>query len=141
MSKQATTISFPSVLDLLCKRFFWVLFPHVIPSRPRFSSRKGLAGFLAALRQSPALELQFNGQGVVVSWREHRFGAVEIQVNRGDGKGFALLCMVSGLEFIDPMPLPAGVAVWKYRGIYRRGNARAGCWSQPALITVAGLTE
>ncbi len=63
----------------------------------------------------------------------------EIQEDRGDGKGFALLTIDTTPNYTDTTPLPAGQsAVWKYRAIFHQGDARVGQWSETASIAVAG---
>ena len=52
-------------------------------------------------------------------------------ISRGDGRGFVFLTS-------DTTPLPATPANWKYRGIYRVGDAQVGIWSNTVKITVGG---
>ena len=62
----------------------------------------------------------------------------EIQVNRGDGKGWVFLTFDTTPNYTDTAPLPATLAKWKYRAIYRVGDAQVGVWSNTVEITVGG---
>jgi hypothetical protein len=61
---------------------------------------------------------------------------LEIQVDRGDGKGFAFLTYDTTPNYTDTHPLPATPTKWKYRAIYRVGDAQVGVWSNTVEITV-----
>ena len=62
--------------------------------------------------------------------------ACEIQVDRGDGKGFNLLTMDTTPGYTDTQPFPATKIVWTYRSIYQVADARVGVWSQNVSIAV-----
>jgi len=74
------------------------------------------------------------GWGGNVAWLD----SCEIQVDRGDGKGFVLLTIDTTPNYTDTQPFPATRAVWTYRAIYRVGDAQVGVWSQPVSVTVGG---
>ena len=52
------------------------------------------------------------------------------------GTGFVLLTMDTRPGYLDTEPLPATSAVWKYKGICRKDDARVGLWSDVAAISV-----
>ncbi len=41
-------------------------------------------------------------------------------------------------DYTNTFPLPATPTKWKYRGIYRVGDAQVGVWSNTVEITVGG---
>jgi hypothetical protein len=62
----------------------------------------------------------------------------EIQVDRGDGKGFILLTYDTTPGYNDTQPFPATPMKWTYKAIYRVNDAQVGLWSNPVTITVGG---
>ena len=82
------------------------------------------------------------GNAVLIGWGWQGFGAfldmLEIQVDRGDGKGWVMLAFDTTPDYTDTHPLPATPAKWKYRGIYRVADAQVGIWSNTVEITVGG---
>ena len=60
----------------------------------------------------------------------------ELQVDRGDGKGFGPLAFDTTPNYTDTQPFPAARAVWTYRAIYRVGDGQVGLWSQPVSVAV-----
>jgi hypothetical protein len=62
----------------------------------------------------------------------------EIQVDRGDGKGFIDLAFDTTPGYTDTAPLPAAPAKWTYRAIYRVNDAQVGLWSKPVTVAVGG---
>ena len=99
---------------------------------------------LASLK--PAIAVQASGGRVEVSWGWQGHGAFldlcELQVDRADGKGWALLAYDTTPGYADTAPLPTAPAKWTYRAIYRAiyrvGDAQVGQWSDPASLTVGG---
>ncbi len=63
---------------------------------------------------------------------------LEIQVDRGDGKCFVFLTYDTTPDYTDTYPHPAVPTKWKYRAIYRVGDAQVGVWSNTVEITVGG---
>jgi hypothetical protein len=61
---------------------------------------------------------------------------LEIQVDRGDGKGWVFLTFDTTPNYTDTTPFPATPTKWKYRAIYRVGDAQVGVWSNTVEITV-----
>ena len=91
----------------------------------------------------PAISAALVSGQVLVKWgwggNRAWLDSCEIQVDRGDGKGFTLLTIDTTPNYTDTQPLPAGQsAVWKYKAIYRQGDARVGQWSETVSIAVAG---
>ncbi|MEO6788754.1 MAG: hypothetical protein ABI318_21745 [Chthoniobacteraceae bacterium] len=88
----------------------------------------------------PKLTVSIIGSAVHVDWdwggKSVFLDAIELQVDRGDGRGFVPLAYDTTPGFTDPEPLPATPAKWSYRGIYRRGDGQAGQWSTVASIVV-----
>jgi hypothetical protein len=88
------------------------------------------------------LTLTLQGNAVLVGWGWQGFSAfldmLEIQVDRGDGKGWAFLTMDTTPNYTDTFPLPATPTKWKYRAIYRVGDAQVGVWSSEVSIVVGG---
>jgi hypothetical protein len=76
----------------------------------------------------------------VINWFKQGMDALELWVDRGDGKGFVFLAIDSVPLYTDTAALPApGIgAVWKYKGIYRENDTQVGQWSDVVSVTVAG---
>jgi hypothetical protein len=77
---------------------------------------------------------------VNVGWDWSGFSAFldicEIQVDRGDTKGFIPLTFDTTPGYVDSQPFPATPTKWTYQAIYRVGDARVGQWSKPVSVTV-----
>jgi hypothetical protein len=88
----------------------------------------------------PVFTVSIVGGQVLVKWGWGGYAdfldACEIQVDRGDGKGFNLLAMDTTPGYTDTQPFPAAKTVWTYRAIYQVDDARVGVWSQPVSIAV-----
>lgn len=88
------------------------------------------------------IALSIIGNAVLISWGWQGFSAfldmLEIQVDRGDGKGWVFLTYDTTPNYTDTHPLPAVPTKWKYRAIYRVGDAQVGVWSNTVEITVGG---
>ena len=88
----------------------------------------------------PVIAAAANGSHVDVDWGWQGYGAYldlcEIQVDRGDGKGFALLTYDSTPGYADTQPFPAVPVKWTYRAIYRVNDTQVGLWSKPVSVTV-----
>ena len=65
---------------------------------------------------------------VLIGWC---WGGNRDHVDRGDGKGFVPLAY-------DTTPFPATLTRWKYRAIFRAGEAQVGQWSATAEVAVGG---
>lgn len=88
------------------------------------------------------LTLTIIGNAVLIGWGWQGYSAfldlLEIQVDRGDGKGWVFLAMDTTPNYTDTFPHPATPTKWKYRAIYRVGDAQVGVWSNTVEITVGG---
>lgn len=88
------------------------------------------------------LTLSIIGNAVLIGWGWQGFSnfldMLELQVDRGDGKGWVMLAFDTTPNYTDTFPHPATPAKWKYRAIYRVGDAQVGVWSNTVEITVGG---
>ena len=88
----------------------------------------------------PVLATTLSGNQVNVKWgwggNVAWLDSCEIQVDRGDGKGFTLLTIDTTPGYTDTQPLPAARTVWIYRAIYRVADNQVGVWSQPVSAAV-----
>jgi uncharacterized protein YaiE (UPF0345 family) len=88
----------------------------------------------------PVIDVALSGNQVLVDWGWGGNAAFldlcEIQVDRGDGKGFGLLAFDTTPGYTDTTPLPAAPVKWTYRAIYRVGDNQVGVWSNPVSVTV-----
>jgi hypothetical protein len=90
----------------------------------------------------PVITLTLQGNTVLIGWGWQGYSdfldMLELQVDRGDGKGWVFLTYDTTPNYTDTTPLPATPTKWKYRGIYRVGDAQVGIWSSEMSITVGG---
>ena len=90
----------------------------------------------------PELDATINGTSVDVGWgwggNSAFLDMIELQVDRGDGKGYVMLAYDTTPNYTDTAPFPATPAKWTYRGIYRVGDKQVGLWSKPVSVTVGG---
>ncbi len=88
----------------------------------------------------PVIDAIISGNHVNVKWGCGGNGAYldmcELQVDRGDGKGFGLLAYDTTPGYTDTQPFPATPAIWAYKAIYRVGDNQVGVWSLPVSVTV-----
>lgn len=86
----------------------------------------------------PGLSTRMVAGGVCeIIWSKGKAGALEIEVDRGQGWVFLAIDTVPNYQ--DTHPVPAGQsALWKYRAIYRIGDERVGQWSDVIQVAVAG---
>jgi len=88
----------------------------------------------------PDISLQLKAAHPNVNWTKGKANALEIWVDRGDGKGFVLLTISTSPPTLDnsPLPAPGSSAIWKYKAIYRYHDQQVGQWSDVVSITVSG---
>jgi hypothetical protein len=90
----------------------------------------------------PNINAVIQGTNVFVDWNWGGFSAFldicELQVDRGDGKGFVALAFDTTPGYVDTQPFPATPVKWTYQAIYRVGDSRVGQWSKPVSVTVGG---
>jgi hypothetical protein len=88
----------------------------------------------------PIIDAVISGNHVNVKWgwggNSAYLDICELQVDRGDGKGFVLLAFDTTPNYTDTQPFPATPTKWTYRAIYRVGDAQVGVWSLPVSVTV-----
>lgn len=88
------------------------------------------------LKPDLALKLVEGGQVQVVWHKPDGVDAIEIQVDRSDGKGFVLCDIDTKPNYTDHTPLPPQPTWWKYIAIYRVDDKITGQWSNPCKIMV-----
>ena len=117
-----------------------------IKNHPRYTEAIGRAlGLIGPETASdetelrPNLRIKLDAGHPSLSWQRNRTDAIEIHVARGTGD-YELLAVTTDRQFLDtaPLPLPGVAAVWRYKAIYRRKNAKIGQWSKPETATVVG---
>jgi hypothetical protein len=90
----------------------------------------------------PQIDATLDGNHVDVDWGWGGYGAYldlcELQVDRGDGKGYVLLAYDTTPGYTDTAPFPAAPVKWTYRAIYHVGDSQVGQWSLPVSVTVPG---
>ena len=90
----------------------------------------------------PIITLTRLAASILVGWGWQGFSAflhmLEIQVDRGDGKGWVILDFDTTPDYTDTAPFPATLTKWKYRAIYRLDDAQVGLWSDVREIVVGG---
>ena len=83
-----------------------------------------------------------SGEAVHIGWgyngNRASLSGCEIQVDRGDGKGYGLLTVDTSPNYVDTQPFPASKAVWSYKAINRADDAQVGQWSQVVSVAVGG---
>jgi len=88
----------------------------------------------------PVITVSVSGDHVLVdwAWQGHRvfLDQCEIQVDRGDGKGFVVLTCATVPGYTDKTAFPAAPVKWLYRAIYRVADAPVGQWSNVTGVTV-----
>jgi hypothetical protein len=88
----------------------------------------------------PVFTVSIVGGQVLIKWNWGGYAAFldccEIQVDRGDGKGFVMLTMDTTPGYTDTQPFPTAHTVWTYRAIYQVNDARVGVWSQSVSVAV-----
>jgi hypothetical protein len=88
----------------------------------------------------PVIYVSIMGSQVNVKWgwggNSAFLDSCEIQVDRGDGKGYVLLTIDTTPGYTDTQPFPAASVKWTYKAIYRLDDSQVGLWSQPASVTV-----
>ena len=81
----------------------------------------------------PVIDATATAGGVVIGWgfagNSAYLDALELEVDRGDGKGFVNLTTDTTPNYTDLTPFPAAATKWDYRAIFRVNDARVGQWS------------
>ncbi len=88
----------------------------------------------------PDITVTLSGNAVQIGWGwggDRAFlDMIELQVDRGNG--WTLLAYDTTPNYTDTTPLPATPGKWKYRAIYRVGDAQVGVWSNTVETMVGG---
>lgn len=88
----------------------------------------------------PVIGAITSGNQVQVKWgwggQRAYLDFCELQVDRGDGRGFGPLAFDTTPGYTDTHPFPAAPATWTYRAIYRVGDNQVGVWSNPVSVTL-----
>jgi len=95
---------------------------------------------VAAADIKPTISVRLaSGALVEVVWQKLGHAALEIEVDRGDGKGWQFLTIDTQPNYTDKATLgPGQSAKWQYRAIYLDRDERVGQWAAPVSIAVAG---
>jgi len=122
----------------------------LIKANPAYNTAMGQALGIEGSEQTPpdlttiqpVIDAYINGANVFVDWSwggyVNYLDMCEIQVDRGDGKGFVPLAFDTTPGYTDPTPIPATPAKWTYRAIYRVNDAQVGLWSKLVSLIVGG---
>ena len=88
----------------------------------------------------PGLKAVLDAGHVKIQWVKQGLDALELWVDRGDGKGFVFLAIDTIVPYTDTAALPAAgqSALWKYKGIYLQAEERVGQWSDIVSLAVNG---
>ncbi len=88
----------------------------------------------------PVITADVSGNHVTIGWNWNGnsafLDACQIEVDRGDGKGFIPLTIDTTPNDNDTAPFPATPTKWTYRAIYRVGDAQVGLWSNEVSLNV-----
>lgn len=88
----------------------------------------------------PKITVTVVGDHVEISWdwQGHRafLDLCELDVDRGDGRGFVPLVHSVKTRYTDKTPFPVQPVRWQYRAVYRVGDAQFGNYSSVVGITV-----
>lgn len=86
----------------------------------------------------PVIKVRIIGGQVFIDWGWDGHGAfldmIQIQVDRG--QGWTDLAYDTTPGYTDTHAFPAALATWKYRAIYRVGDAQVGIWSAEVSLAV-----
>jgi hypothetical protein len=104
----------------------------------------GTVGTVTALPDMETIQPEFKvkiiGGQVFLDWGWDGNGAfldmLQMQVDRG--QGWVDLAYDTTPGYTDTHPFPATLTTWKYRAIYRVGDAQVGVWSAEMGIAVGG---
>lgn len=123
---------------------------QLIKASPNYNEAIGQALDIEGAQQTapdlttiqPKIDAIITGNQVNVKWgwggNAAYLDLCEIQVDRGDGKGFGLLTYDSTPNYNDTQPFPAAPTKWSYKAIYRVGDAQVGIWSLTVNLVVGG---
>jgi hypothetical protein len=88
----------------------------------------------------PVFKVKIVGGQVFIDWGWDGNGAfldmLQMQVDRG--QGWVDLAFDTTPGYTDTHAFPAALTTWKYRAIWRVGDAQVGVWSAEVGVTVGG---
>lgn len=88
----------------------------------------------------PVIKAELRASSVFIAWgwdgRGDYLDMLQIQVDRG--QGWTDLTYDTTPGYLDTAPHPATLTKWKYRAIYRVGDAQVGLWSAETSVVVGG---
>ncbi len=88
----------------------------------------------------PLIKVKIIGGQVFIDWgwdgNSAYLDMLQMQADRG--QGWTDLAYDTTPGYTDTTPFPAALTTWKYRAIYRVGDAQVGVWSNTVEITVGG---
>ncbi len=89
----------------------------------------------------PKIEVVKRGEHMQVRWGwqgwRKKVNALDLEVDRLDGRGFLPLLTDPNPNAVDPEPLPETPQRWRYRAMYRKDDRRVGQWSDVVEVVVA----
>lgn len=118
-----------------------------IKAQPNYTTAIGQETWLIGYAQTfnpstwkPVLSCQFKAGHPVIVWKKAQAKALEIWVDRSDGKDFVFLAINFEPNTIDSASLPPSgtTALWKYKAIYILHDEQVGQWSDVLNVTVTG---
>lgn len=94
-----------------------------------------------ALREDekPSFVLSSTAGHPMIKVRKNGIEAFNIYVDRGDGRGFVLLCGCTRTKYIDMYPLPAVTTNWTYKIVNTKSMVEYGLPSDPSSISVINI--
>jgi hypothetical protein len=119
-----------------------------IKAKPEYNDAMGAAlGIEGAVLSPPDLasiqpkfEVEITGGQVFIDWSWQNYAdwldAIELQVDRGEGKGFVMLAQDTTPGYTDTAPFPTAATKWTYRAIFVVNDSRVGQWSNTVTVLV-----
>jgi len=86
----------------------------------------------------PVLKSRLDAGHPVIIWKKGIAEALDIYVDRRDGKGFVFLATDNHPDYTDKHPMPKDVEsiVWEYKAIYKIADKQVGKYSNSISVTV-----
>ncbi|HEY4788738.1 MAG TPA: hypothetical protein VIH57_21955 [Bacteroidales bacterium] len=95
------------------------------------------SSIISLINAKPELKVTTDAGRPVLKWTKGHSTAVDLYVDRGDGKGFAFLATATVPHYTDMCELPASVAQWHYKAIYKVGDEQTGEFSDIVSVMVS----
>lgn len=90
----------------------------------------------AKMLEKPIFSVSTDADHPFLKIKKNGAEAVNIYVDRGDGRGFVLLCGCPRAKYVDMSPLPDTLTNWTYKIIFTKGGVEYGLLSDPSSIAV-----